>query len=62
MEIENCEGWWLSVCHSSVAEHWHGVLGLIPGDYQPFHFLLFRFITSKISLCGGSLVKYCVAD
>ena len=41
---EDCEGWWLSGCRSSVAEHWlheTGVLGSIPGDCQPFHFLLF---------------------
>ena len=62
VQIEDCEGWWLSVCHSSVAEHWHGVLNSIPGEYQSFQFPLFHFITSKISLCGGSLVKYCVAD
>ena len=42
--IEDCEGWWLSRCHSSVAEHWlhkPGILGSIPGGYQPFHFPLF---------------------
>ena len=36
-------GWLLSGCHSSVAEHWQhkpSVMGLIPGDCQPFHFLL----------------------
>ena len=22
VHIEDCEGWWLSSCHSSVAEHW----------------------------------------
>ena len=39
--IEDCEGWWLSSCFSSVAEHWlhkPGILGLIPSDCQPFHF------------------------
>ena len=33
------EGWWLSGYYNSVAEHWlhkPGVLGLIPGDCQPF--------------------------
>ena len=42
--IEDCEGWWLSGCCSSVAEHWlhkPGVLGLIAGNCQPFHFPLF---------------------
>ena len=39
--IEDCESWWLSGCHSLVAAHWlhkPGVLGLILGDYRPFHF------------------------
>ena len=22
VHIEDCEGWWLSGCHGSVAEHW----------------------------------------
>ena len=32
VHIEDCEGWWLSSCHRSVAEHWlhkPGVLGSI---------------------------------
>ena len=36
--IEDCEGWWFSGCHSSVAEHWlhkPGVFGLIPGGFWP---------------------------
>ena len=44
VHIEDCEGWWLSGCRSSVAEHWlhkPGVLGLIPGDCRPFHFPVF---------------------
>ena len=45
VHIEDCWGWWLSGCHSSVAEHWlHKpgvVLGLIAGDCWPFHFPLF---------------------
>ena len=44
VHIEDCEGWWLSGCRSSVAEHWlhkPGVLGSIPGDCWPFHFPLF---------------------
>ena len=35
-------------CHSSVAKHWlhkPDVLGLIPGDCWPFHFLYFCLIT-----------------
>ena len=51
--IEDCEGWWLSSCHSSVAEHWlhkPGVLGSIPGNCWPFHFLYFRLKISKFSL------------
>ena len=35
--IEDCDGWWLSGCHGSVAEHSlvaqaRGVLGLTPGE------------------------------
>ena len=44
VHIEDCEGWWLSGCRSSVAEHWlhkPGVLGSIPSDCRPFHFPLF---------------------
>ena len=39
---EDCEGWWLSGCRSSV-EHWlhkPGVLGSITSDCQPFYFPL----------------------
>ena len=44
VHIEDCGGWWLSGCRSSVAEHWlhkPGVLGSIPGGCRPFHFPLF---------------------
>ena len=44
IEIEDCEGWWLSGGRSSVAEHWHlkpGVLGLTPGGCRPSSFSLF---------------------
>ena len=37
VHIEDCEGWWLSGCRSSVAEHW------------PFTSLYFHLITSKFS-------------
>ena len=40
VHIEDCGGWWLSGCRSSVAEHWlhkPGVLGSIPGGCRPFH-------------------------
>ena len=41
--IEDCEGWWLSDCRGSVAEHWRlkpegGVLGSTTGNCWPFHF------------------------
>ena len=42
VHIEDCEGWWLSGCRSSVAEHWlnkPGVLGSTPGNCWLFHFL-----------------------
>ena len=51
--IEDCEGRWLSGCHSSVAEYWQhkpGVLGSIPGDFRPFHFPLFLSQIHLISL------------
>ena len=45
VRIEDCEGWWLSDCRSSVAERklrtYVGVLGSIPGNCRPFHFPLF---------------------
>ena len=44
VHIEDCEGWWLSCCFGSVAEHWWlkpGVLGSTPGECQLFHFPLF---------------------
>ena len=45
VHIEDCEGWWLSGCCGSVAEHWwlkpEGVLGSTPGDCWPFHISLF---------------------
>ena len=44
VHIEDCGGWWLSGCHSSVAEDWRlkpDVLGTFPGDCWPFHFPLF---------------------
>ena len=51
---EDCEGWLLSRCCGSVAEHWlHKlrVMGLIPGCCQPFHFPLFSpQRTSNLSL------------
>ena len=56
VHIEDYEGWWLSGCRSSVAEHWlhkPGVLGSIPGDCRPFRF---RLITSKFSLPKFMLV------
>ena len=44
VDIEDCEGSWLSGCRSSVAEHWlHKlcILDSISGDCRPFHFPLF---------------------
>ena len=44
VHIEDCEGWWLSNCCSSVAEHFRlkpGVLGSTPAGCRPFHFSLF---------------------
>ena len=50
VHIEDCGGWWLSGCRSSVAEHWlhkPGVLSSIPGDCRPFTLLYFHLGTSK---------------
>ena len=61
--IENCEGWWLSGCHSSVAEHWlHkpcSVLGSIPGAYWPFHLSLFFTSKHLNSLCDLDIKHVC---
>ena len=53
VHIENCEGWWLSGCCGSVAEHClhkPGVLGSIPGNCRPFHFALFSHQNSYKTL------------
>ena len=58
VHIEDCEGWWLSGCRSSVAERlWlkPGVLGPIPGYYWPFHFPLFLPQTSLLQHEAGVL-------
>ena len=63
--IEDCEGWWLSGCHSSVAEYWQhkpGVLGLIPGGFQPFHFPLFSPQIHLISLYSNVRVQSIVSN
>ena len=44
--IEDCEGWWLSGCHDSVAEHWRlkpevSSVWLPATACRPFHFPLF---------------------
>ena len=54
VHIEDCEGWWLSGCHSSVADHWRlkpGVLGSTPEATGLFTFLYFHLITSKFPYC-----------
>ena len=62
--IEDCEGWWLSGCCSSVAEHWlhkPGILGSIPGDCQPFHSLFHLKISKNlIILTWGKSSKHFV--
>ena len=62
VHIENCEGWWLSGCHGSVAEHWLLKLvvfwvRLLPPDGL-FTFLYFRFITSKFIAWGKILWEF----
>ena len=49
--IEDCEGWWLSGCHGSVAEHWRLKPEVpwvrLPVTADLFTFLYFYLITSK---------------
>ena len=49
--IEDCEGWWLSGCCGSVAEHWRLKPEVswvrLPATAGFFIFLYFRLITSK---------------
>ena len=51
VHIEDCEGWWLSGCHGSVAEQWQlkpevsWVRLLVTAGF--FTLLYFRLITSK---------------
>jgi len=41
--IDDCEEWWLSICRSSVAEHWlHGF-----DSHQPLAFSLSSIFASK---------------
>ena len=52
VHIRDCEGWWLSGCRSSVAEHWRLKPERCPGfdsRWLPafFTFLYFRLVTSK---------------
>ena len=59
VHVEDCEGWWLSICCGSVAEHWWIKACRCPGfDSRRlpafFTFLYFCLITSK-SRVGGCL-------
>ena len=51
VHIEDCEGWWLSGCCGSVAEHWQPKPEVswvwLPVTAGFFTFLYFRLITSK---------------
>ena len=47
VHIEDCEGWWLSGCCGSVAEHWRLKPERLPATAGFFTFLYFRLITSK---------------
>ena len=41
VHIEDCENWWSSSFHGSVAEHWRlkpGVVSSTHGSCRPFHF------------------------
>ena len=50
VHIEDCEGWWLSGCHSSVEYCLHKpyVLGSIPSSHWSFHFPLFHLKASNL--------------
>ena len=64
VHIEDCEGWWLSGCCGSVAEHWRLKPEVswvrLPVTAGFFTFLYLRLITSKfiyvIVRAGGCLV------
>ena len=71
VHIEDCEGWWLSGCRGSVAEHWRlkpevsWVRLLAAADL--FHFPLFSphniqilFIVSKILMTLNAINLQCV--
>ena len=51
VHIDDCEGWWLSGCCGSVAEHWRLKPEVswvqLPATAGFFTFLYFRLITSK---------------
>ena len=55
---KDCKSWWLSGCHSSVAEHWlrkPGVLSLISSDCQPSLFIVLYFAAKKSKLSLSQL-------
>ena len=62
VHIEDCEGWWLSSCRGSVAEHWRlkpevsWVRLLVIAGF--FTFLYFRLITSKFIYSATTMVEY----
>ena len=64
--IENCEGWWLSSCHSSVEEHWlhkPGALGSLPVDCQLFHFFTSHIYSySSFDVLIGFSPTCCLLD
>ena len=51
VHVEDCEGWWSSGCHGSVAEHWQLKPEVswirLPATDSLFTFLYFCLITSK---------------
>ena len=49
VHVEDCEGWWLFVCHSSVAEHWLHKPG-VPEPTAIYLTSIFASNTSKFSL------------
>ena len=49
VHVEDCGGWWLFVCRSSVAEHWQHKPG-VPEPPAILPYLFFASKTSKFSL------------
>ena len=66
VHIEDCEGWWLSGCCGSVAEHWRLKSEVswvrLPVTGKFFTFLYFHLITPKFIYYGVSVLQIMYDD